>query len=348
MNRTLPSVGLLCVTLVCAVAESSAQVKAVDDKWCRSVDYAALGRNPNKAELRCRFGVSGPGRFGLLSYADVPVYQPATPMPGTHLIGVPGQPRPQLFETFEQWEWRVLRTKYSPEVLRVNRGLETLDPVVRDLVMTFEARLAEEGVRARRRETWRAPQRQAYLFQQGRSRPGKLATTTLTSWHSHVDSVGAPSGRAVDYDLPASHLRRFHQIAHEVGLESFGAESNDPGHVFLPKLDAIPAVEIAVLRTIPRIPEVTLSTGLPVDEALPPGGHARLRSEAVRFASLPFIPFPVPRVALMAPSFLLEVPDLEQRAPIRPKLGIAVDNAAIARSGVAPREGERSAGASAR
>ncbi|HEX8832016.1 MAG TPA: hypothetical protein VF705_12660, partial [Longimicrobium sp.] len=35
-----------------------------------------LGRNPTPAELRCRYGARGPGLFGLLSYQDVPVYQP--------------------------------------------------------------------------------------------------------------------------------------------------------------------------------------------------------------------------------------------------------------------------------
>jgi hypothetical protein len=46
--------------------------------------------------------------------------------------------------------------------------------------------------------------------------------------------------------------------------------------------------EIALLRTLPRIPEVTLATGLPVDQTLPPGGLLELRETTIHFASNPF------------------------------------------------------------
>lgn len=271
------------------------------DSVAYSLGESCEMRDPTERELRCRYGIIGPGRFGLLSYADVPVYQPATPMPGTHLVGVPGHSRPMLGESYEAWEWRVLRTTYGPQAHQVNRGLELLDPFVAAKIMRLEARLAEEGVRAYRRETWRSPVRQAYLFQQGRSRPGFIATATLTSWHSEVDANGNPAGRAVDYDVPWSGMLRFHEIAAEVGLSSFGADSYDPGHVFIPVAQELGPEEIALLRILPRVPEVTLSTGLPVDVPLPEGGSRALGQRSRAFAESHFIPFPQASLALPAP-----------------------------------------------
>src|SRR5690606_39244521 len=197
------------------------------------------------------------------------------------------------WESFEEWEWRVLRTDYGPEVHRIHRELELLHPFVGSKIMELEVRLAAEGIRARRRETWRSPDRQGYLFQQGRSRPGHLATGTLTSWHSQVDPRGNPAGRAVDYDVPGSQMRRFHEIVESVGLASFGHDSHDPGHVFLPDHESLTALEVALLRVLPRVPEVTLATGLPVDRSLPPGGRDALRRAAEAFAGSPFIRAPL-------------------------------------------------------
>jgi hypothetical protein len=283
-----------------------------DTARCQETNFQEIGRNPSRAELRCRHGVTGPGRFGLLSYADVPVYQPATPMPGTHLIGVPGQARPQPYETFEEWEWRVLGMRFGADVHEVHRDLETLHPDVADRIRSLEARLATEGIRFSRRETWRSPRRQAYLFQQGRSRPGPLATATLTSWHAQMDEWGRPAGRAVDYDVPGSSMKRFHEIAAEFGLMSFGDDSNDPGHVFLPLVDALPPPELALLRTIPRVPEVTLATGLPVDRRLPPGGRDALRTAVVSFAAAPFTPPPLPSLAATPLPWQIDGPRLEK------------------------------------
>jgi hypothetical protein len=278
---------------------TAAHATTADEPACRTRDFDVLRRNPSREELRCRFGIEGPGRFGLLSYVDLPVYQPATPMPGTHLVGVPGHARPLPWESYEEWEWRVLRTEYGPEVHRVHRDLQTLHPAVAERIVRLEEQLRQEGIHFGRRETWRAPQRQAYLFQQGRSRPGPLATTTLTSWHSQVDERGSPAGRAVDYDVAASAMPRFHQIAREVGLDSFGADSHDPGHVFLPSEHGLSPKEAALLRTIPRVPEVTLATGLPVDRRLPPGGREQLREASLLFASRDFVRVPVARIVAL-------------------------------------------------
>jgi len=225
-------------------------------------------------------------------------------MPGTHLVGLPGHARPHLFESYEQWEWRVLRTGYGPEVHRVHRNLETLEPEVAGRIRHLEEALTREGIRFNRRETWRSPTRQAYLFQQGRSRPGPLATATLTSWHALVDGMGRPAGRAVDYDVAARDMVRFHESAAEVGLSSFGHDSNDPGHVFLPDPRELSPTELSLLRTLPRVPEVTLATGLPIDRTLPEGGRPALREASLAFASYPFIPFPVAHVTWQRPDLV--------------------------------------------
>ncbi len=279
-------------------------------------------RNPSRVELLCRHEVAGPGRFGLLSYLDLPVYQPATPMPGTHLAGVPGHAQPAAGESFEEWEWRVHRTEY-PEFTRVaRRTLDLLHPSAAARVMALERRLAEDGIRFVRLETWRHPDRQAFLFQQGRSRPGPIATATLTSWHGLMDEHGRPAGRAVDYSVPRAQMRHFHQIAHEVGLASYGADSHDPGHVYLPLDNPLPAAEIQMLRLLPRVPEVTLATGLPVDRRLPREGRSFLRANVSAWVSAPFVPYSIPQMAgeVRAPEpalAVMPVPEVARAEPAR-------------------------------
>lgn len=269
--RALLALALLPAAAAAARAQSPAQLAASprkDAPACDRADFAALRRNPTPAELRCRYGMAGPGRFGLAEYMDVPVYQPANPLPGTHVVGNPGLPGPWRGESYEAWEWRVLRTSYGPESRRVHRGLEVLHPTFAEKIIRLERALGQAGIRFSRRETWRHPDRQAFLFQQGRSRPGSFATSTLTSWHSRTDREGRPAGVAVDYDVPAAQMPRFHQVVAAVGLESYGADSNDPGHVFLPGEESVPAAEVAMLRIMPRVPVVTLATGRPSTESV--------------------------------------------------------------------------------
>lgn len=286
----------LAASLLLAAGPLDAQGPAPDPAppACAAWAPQDLLADPSEAELRCRWSITGPGRFGLLSYADVPVYQPATPMPGTHTVGIRGHAAPWPGESYEAWEWRVLRTEYGPEARIVHRALDLLDPFVATRIIRFERELAAAGIRAVRRETWRSPRRQAFLFQQGRSRPGALATATLTSWHAQVDARGTPAGRAVDYDVPASQLAAFHEIATGLGLSGFGADSNDPGHVFVPEPGAVAGVEIVLLRLLPRVPEVTLATGLPVDRPLPEGGMAALRAAVEDYVTGPLLPQRLP------------------------------------------------------
>lgn len=279
-----------------------------------------LKRNPTPAELRCRFGGMGPGEFGLLSYLDVPVYRPVTPLPGTHTVGVPGMPHPAPGESHEQWEWRVLRTTYGPGVRTVQNDLAQLDPVFESMIRRFERELRARGVYARRRETYRTAERQGWIFQQGRSRPGAFATTTLTSWHSRVDRLGRPAARAADYDVSGGSLPRFHAIAAEIGLQSYGADSNDPGHVYLPDTDAATGIELAVLRTVPRVMHVTLATGRPEGEPQPRGAAEEWRRRTRDFLARP-VPFypalqpPMIRLPQQVPAEPFREPDPDAPCP---------------------------------
>jgi hypothetical protein len=280
---------------------------------CRVWRFPTLPRDPTPAEIRCRYGIEGPGRFGLSLFQDVPVYQPVTPLPGTHVVGVPGMPRPWPGESYEEWEWRILRTDFGREALRTYRGLEVLDPLFASRLMEFEARLQAAGVRFTRRETWRSPYRQAYLFQQGRARPGPLVTATLTSWHTLVDEQGTPSARAADYNVPRFQMAAFHEIAWSAGLETYGPESNDPGHVYLSHPEPLTGDDLAFLRLLPRVPHVTLATGRPTDEFVGREERAAFRLASAAFASEPFLPYP--RIQL-AEAYRAATPRVEPITPL--------------------------------
>ncbi|HWK88350.1 MAG TPA: hypothetical protein VNP72_00095 [Longimicrobium sp.] len=301
-----------------AAAQAPAPAAAPVDA-CGFADLSKMRRNPTAAQLRCRYGARGPGRFGLLSYLDVPVYRPATPLPGTHVVGVPGMPHPAPGESYEQWEWRMLRTVHGAEARRVHYDLAQLDPVFMSMVRRFEHELRRQGVRAYRRETYRTAQRQAWLFQQGRSRPGAFATTTLTSWHNRVDRLGRPAARAADYQVPGGQLARFHLVAAQIGLHGYGADSNDPGHVYLPDTDAATGLELAVLRLLPRVMHVTLATGRPEGEGQLPGATERWRRRTQEFISRPPPEYPhEPQRAPASPPVRLPVVPVRGEAPTVP------------------------------
>lgn len=77
-------------------------------------------------------------------------------------------------------------------------------------------------------ETVRSQERQDYLFEQGRSRPGNIVTWTRDSAHTHGD--------AVDVNIDGSWsnaegFARLQRIAREEGLRTLGVR--DPGHLEL-------------------------------------------------------------------------------------------------------------------
>jgi hypothetical protein len=338
--RVLLRPALISCTLFALVVPLGAQPAEPAAARCEAWARETPPRNPTASELRCRYGVEGPGRFGLLWYLDVPSYQPANPLPGTHVVGVAGMPAPAPGESFEHWEWRVLRTEHGPEVRRAYRQLEVLDPIFAGRLMDLEARLQAEGIGFHRRETWRAPARQAYLFQQGRSRPGPLVTATLTSWHTVVDARGNPAGRAADYNVAGRHMPRFHQLAEELGLSSYGADSHDAGHIYLPRPNDVEPLDVTLLRLLPRVPIVTLATGRPFDEEVSRERRAEIRAAAAEFAGDIFYPHPAARVVFGPPT----------PTPVLDRAGTAARTAARrpGRTGRRHRAGSSSAAATPR
>ncbi|HEX8903734.1 MAG TPA: hypothetical protein VF771_02690, partial [Longimicrobiaceae bacterium] len=89
-----------------------------------------------------------------------------------------------------------------------------------------------------------------------------------------------------DYAVAARDLPIFHQVAAELVLETYGADSNDPGHVYLPDTESASGMEVAVLRLLPRVPHVTLETGRPYDEQPIPGMPNYWRELTADFLSL--------------------------------------------------------------
>ncbi|HET7322336.1 MAG TPA: M15 family metallopeptidase, partial [Longimicrobiaceae bacterium] len=112
----------------------------------------------------------------------------------------------------------------------VQNGLNLLDPVFRTKLERVIDRMKQEfGSTVEVVETYRAPQRQAMLYAQGRTQPGPVVTWTRSSNHQR----GLAADLMVDgsYDHPAAYAR-LARVAAEEGLRTLGPR--DPGHVELP------------------------------------------------------------------------------------------------------------------
>lgn len=86
------------------------------------------------------------------------------------------------------------------DVSVANRDLSLLAPKFRDAVTAALADCAARGLTAKVNEGFRSNARQAWLYAQGRTRPGKKVTnapTSLTSWHGYglaVDIIHQTKG----------------------------------------------------------------------------------------------------------------------------------------------------------
>ena len=124
----------------------------------------------------------------------------------------------------------VTPTASSPAVAgMMDRNPENLDPEFRDRLGRVMERMEKEfGHRVRMVEGYRSSERQAHLFEQGRTRPGPVVTWTQESLHSQ--------GRAADLQVDGSWenpqaYARLQRVAQEEGLQTLGAK--DAGHVQL-------------------------------------------------------------------------------------------------------------------
>jgi hypothetical protein len=147
----------------------------------------------------------------------------------THRIGaisarVPG-------ETYRELEARVRGRPaeyFGPNVNVVERRIEALDPAVQPAFRELLAEATQRGLRVTVLETYRSPERQAYLLGQGRG-----LTYTATSMHADRRGVDFRIGNG---DLRDARTRAayaaFRQLAITRGFTLAG--DWDPGHVALP------------------------------------------------------------------------------------------------------------------
>lgn len=148
----------------------------------------------------------------------------------THRLDQPTNRLPD--ESFEDYEKRVLaRTTWSPDTAAI-RDMGALEPDVQDPAQRLLADANRAGVRLGVAETRRRQERQEMIFQKGRSRPGPVATWTLTSDHT--------PGRAVDFTGDQKAYAWLQENAPKYGFKVMGAM--DPGHVAMP--DSTPTVDV--------------------------------------------------------------------------------------------------------
>lgn len=111
------------------------------------------------------------------------------------------------------------------------RDLAVLHPTVRDAVTRTVADLNAEGFPFKVFEAYRMPQRQAYLFGQGRTRPGAIVTQARP-WESYhqfglaADIVLCPGGKW-SWDASAEYIQawdRLHDIGRSYDLEPLNFE----------------------------------------------------------------------------------------------------------------------------
>lgn len=107
--------------------------------------------------------------------------------------------------------------KNSQPTTTINRDFEDLAPFVSGLLKLALIECWDCGYELNLFEGLRSPQRQAYLYEQGRTSPGKIVTKARPwrSWHQYgvaVDLVYKKDGVWTwdgNYDKPAAILREY-------------------------------------------------------------------------------------------------------------------------------------------
>jgi hypothetical protein len=95
------------------------------------------------------------------------------------------------------------------EVSVADPSLERVAPALRDRLERVVERMREEfGHDVRVVEGYRSPERQAHLYQQGRSRPGDIATWTRRSWHTDGLAADLQVDGSYDDRLAYARLQR--------------------------------------------------------------------------------------------------------------------------------------------
>ena len=118
-----------------------------------------------------------------------------------------------------------------PQPWQRDSELNHLHPVFLDKVRSLTSRLSEENIPFRLFEGFRSPQRQQYLYEQGRTRPGSIVTKAKpwTSYHQYGlagDFVLYENGNW-SWDTSGNKQQRWdrlHEIGRELGLEPLSWE----------------------------------------------------------------------------------------------------------------------------
>jgi peptidoglycan LD-endopeptidase CwlK len=110
-----------------------------------------------------------------------------------------------------------------------NRDTALLHPIMRAAAEAVLADCRAAGLPLRIFEAWRSPERQRYLYAQGRTTNGPIVTYAKAwqSYHQYglaVDFVGHVNGNWT-WDLPQSTWNRLHAFGAAHGLERLGFET---------------------------------------------------------------------------------------------------------------------------
>jgi hypothetical protein len=171
--------------------------------------------------------------------------QPIAPAPET-VLPLPAVPLPAVPPPAQA---TLAGASLRPEST-VERSVDGLSPLFRSRLQRVVDRMRTEfGHDVQLVETTRSADRQAWLFAQGRTRPGPVVTWTQHSAHLTGDAADVIIDGQWRNDLAYGRL---HRVAEEEGLRTLGAR--DPGHLELPAAVRAAQVQLAE-RTMPTLPD---------------------------------------------------------------------------------------------
>jgi peptidoglycan L-alanyl-D-glutamate endopeptidase CwlK len=113
-------------------------------------------------------------------------------------------------------------------ISQINRDPTLLHPILRTALAVILPQLEAEGMPFGIFEGFRSPERQAQLYAEGRTQPGKVVTKAhpWDSYHQFglaADIVGRPKSQW-SWSVPESWWHRLHELGREHGLEPLSFE----------------------------------------------------------------------------------------------------------------------------
>lgn len=120
--------------------------------------------------------------------------------------------------------------------------LNELHPLVKEQAILLMDKCKQQGLNAKIIETYRSQERQNYLYEQGRSRPGQIVTWTKSSNHTARKAFDVIQNVKGD-EYNSAFLTKVGKLAKEFGLDWGGTWSTpDKPHFENQKLNPIPEV----------------------------------------------------------------------------------------------------------